>query len=297
MREEIVGAFRGIKWTGDSDVDAVRTWRGLSDFWPTEFHPDLTSPRGELVAHRGLTRMVDELSDAVLPALPRDCACAATPVRNGNGNGSGNGGGAARGAVPLALTGHSMGGAMALMLAAELQLLQRVGGNNISAHGFGSPSVIAHAREGPSAALRALGLPAGALRSFVVDNDPIPRAFLQADPVWALVKKFPPARGLLALRDAIGGAGGVMSSTRFLFDPVGELYLLSRDQSDTVRLTSLSHETVEEALDLALGQLQSDPLSALQAVWDHHHHSYAAELAGVAAAVQRRMRAAEGGRS
>ena len=45
-----------------------------------------------------------------------------------------------------------------------------------------------------------LGLPKGALRSFVLENDPVPRAMLSADPAFALFKQSRIGGGLLRLR-------------------------------------------------------------------------------------------------
>lgn len=53
-------------------------------------------------------------------------------------------------------------------------------------------------RVGP---LQALGLPASAMRSFVLDNDPVPRAMLSADPAFALLKQSAPVAWLLQARE------------------------------------------------------------------------------------------------
>lgn len=47
---------------------------------------------------------------------------------------------------------------------------------------------------------QALGLPASAVRSFVLDNDPVPRAMLSADPAFALLKQSAPVSWLLQVR-------------------------------------------------------------------------------------------------
>lgn len=47
---------------------------------------------------------------------------------------------------------------------------------------------------------QALGLPESAVRSFVLDNDPVPRAMLSADPTFALLKQSAPVSWLLQVR-------------------------------------------------------------------------------------------------
>lgn len=47
---------------------------------------------------------------------------------------------------------------------------------------------------------QALGLPESAVRSFVLDNDPVPRAMLSADPAFALLKQSAPVSWLLQVR-------------------------------------------------------------------------------------------------
>ena len=48
--------------------------------------------------------------------------------------------------------------------------------------------------------MQELGLPAAAVRSFVLDNDPVPRAMLSADPTFAMLSKSAPMSWLLQAR-------------------------------------------------------------------------------------------------
>ncbi len=61
------------------------------------------------------------------------------------------------------------------------------------------------------ALLQALGLPASAVRSFVLDNDPVPRAMLSADPAFALLKQSAPVAWLLQARGLVYPAVACLS--------------------------------------------------------------------------------------
>ena len=45
-----------------------------------------------------------------------------------------------------------------------------------------------------------LSLPPGAVRSFVLDNDPVPRAMLSVDPTFAMLKQSAPMSWVLEAR-------------------------------------------------------------------------------------------------
>lgn len=45
-----------------------------------------------------------------------------------------------------------------------------------------------------------LSLPSGAVRSFVLDNDPVPRAMLSVDPTFAMLKQSAPMSWVLEAR-------------------------------------------------------------------------------------------------
>ena len=71
-----------------------------------------------------------------------------------------------------------------------------------------------------------VGLPAGAVRSFVLDNDPVPRAMLSVDPTFALIKDSRPVSWLLEARRRLLGDGAALTPERFLYENVGEVYLI-----------------------------------------------------------------------
>ena len=97
----------------------------------------------------------------------------------------------------------------------------------LSCFTFGSPPVLAHEMGGGGArALDILGLPPQALRNFALENDPIPRALLSVDPTFEMIKQWDTAKALLQLRERLVGKGSPLSTDRFLFETVGELYLI-----------------------------------------------------------------------
>lgn len=53
----------------------------------------------------------------------------------------------------------------------------------------------------------------------------MPRALLSADPAFLALKQSPAVAGLLRLREQWLGQG-VLSPTRFLFHPAGDVYLV-----------------------------------------------------------------------
>ena len=81
-------------------------------------------------------------------------------------------------------------------------------------------------KESFTAARQIVGLPAGAVRSFVLDNDPVPRAMLSVDPTFALQKATAPLSWLLEARRRLLGDGAALTPERFLYENVGEVYLI-----------------------------------------------------------------------
>lgn len=56
-------------------------------------------------------------------------------------------------------------------------------------------------------------------------DDPIPRAMLSADPAFLALKQSVAVAGLLQLRERWLGPG-LLSPTRFLYHPAGDVYLV-----------------------------------------------------------------------
>ena len=71
-----------------------------------------------------------------------------------------------------------------------------------------------------------MGLPAARVRSFVLDNDPVPRAMLSVDPTFALLKSAAPVAWLLEARARWLGDGAALTPERFLFENVGDVFLI-----------------------------------------------------------------------
>ncbi|KAK9824288.1 hypothetical protein WJX72_009195 [[Myrmecia] bisecta] len=173
--------------------------------WPEPFAADMTQPRGALQAHAGVSSMAHELYQELLPHL----AAAASSRQQ------------------LIFGGHSMGGALAVLLAALAKLQLQISADRIHCVTFGAPPVLAlGAKANGRDIMQVLGLPPTAIQSFVLDNDPIPRAMLSVDPTFALLKRWPIMRSLLELRQTWLGPATAFTPSRFLFDNAGEVYLI-----------------------------------------------------------------------
>ncbi|GFH12170.1 lipase_3 domain-containing protein, partial [Haematococcus lacustris] len=81
-----------------------------------------------------------------------------------------------------------LGGALGLVLAARCCLNRHWRPRAIGVQTFGSPSVLAH-RDGGGGdnVLQVLGLLSSAVRSFVLEHDPVPKAFITADPTYLML--------------------------------------------------------------------------------------------------------------
>ena len=84
-----------------------------------------------------------------------------------------------------------------------------------------------------------LGLAEGSIRSFVLENDPVPRALLSVDPTFTALKNSRPGAALLQLRHWLLGPGVPLTPDRFLADNVGEVNLLrwAPDSGHRVRIS------------------------------------------------------------
>eukprot|EP00887_Chlorella_sp_A99_P001436 scaffold8.g1436.t1 len=256
--------IRGVSWSA-ADLDTLRVWRHLVQAWPAPFLPELTRPRGALVAHAGVAEMAAELWGDVSPLLA-----------------------AAPGAVSLA--GHSLGGSLSLLLACRAQLELGVPGARLSCATFGSPPVLSLARgaDGGDGIVRALGMAPGSVRNYVLADDPVPRALLSADPAFEALKANPAVSGLLALRERVLGAGSILSPDRFLFHSVrargvlaatwvlaavGAVYLLRWSPEEGYGIRRLSGGQLADELRLDVAALRQEPMRLVQALLDHHHGS------------------------
>ncbi|KAI3436571.1 hypothetical protein D9Q98_005987 [Chlorella vulgaris] len=284
--------FRGVSWRS-ADLDALRVWQGLMRALPSPFLPHLTSSPELLMAHSGVAEMAEELYSVLRPHM------------EGQGQ--------------LHLAGHSLGGSLATLVALTAHL--RLGGSTsasaaslndrqqqqqqqLSPQGqqqqqqqqqrrrlqvtcttFGSPPVLAMSQgegEDGRSILQAARMPPGAVRNYVLQDDPVPRALLSADPAFLALQQNTAVAGLLRLRERWLGQG-VLSPTRFLFHPAGDVFLIrwTAEAGHSVRL--LAPHTLQEELKLDVAAMRSSPLAMMQAVLDHHHGSYASELRAAAA--------------
>jgi len=74
--------------------------------------------------------------------------------------------------------------------------------------------------------LQMLGLQKGSLQSFVLENDPVPRALLSVDPTFTAFKQSRLGSALLKLRHSFLGPGVPLTPERFLADNVGQVNLI-----------------------------------------------------------------------
>ena len=134
-------------------------------------------------------------------------------------------------------------------------------------------------------------MPASAIRSFVMEGDVIPRAMLSSDPSFTLLKRWSVVRAGLQLRETLFGSGVPLSSSRFFFDSVGDVYLITWDAQTGPQLVPLTANALEAEMQRATDELlRLDGQRLMQAWLDHLHSSYTQELEA-AARLQSRTKA------
>lgn len=85
-------------------------------------------------------------------------------------------------AGPITLAGHSLGGTLAKLLTALLVVDGRAAPADVVCHTFGSPAAFATSDGSRgTAVMRRLGLRNRQIRNWVLDHDPIPRAWTEAN--------------------------------------------------------------------------------------------------------------------
>jgi pimeloyl-ACP methyl ester carboxylesterase len=252
--------------------------------FPQPFYPDYTSSNIEV--HSGILELAEQVWHQVAPHIQQF-----TQNNNNKTNGNDNG---------LVFAGHSLGGSIALLLAAKARLHDRLDVKECIT--FGSPPVLSYippdnnsSRRNSSSniipfrsnILPAIGLSGTSVRNYILDNDPIPRAMLAADPAFSALKENNIIKSLLQLRERMAGKGASFTPERFLFQPAGAVHLIkwSADRGQTVREIVEPREIIKE-LALDVGAMRSSPLAVARAVLDHHHGSYAQELKGAAMALK-----------
>ena len=112
----------------------------------------------------------------------------------------------------------------------------------------------------------------GLVRNYVLQDDPVPRALLSADPALLALTRHPAVEGLLRLRRQwlSGEAGGdrgssygdapSLSPSRFLFHPAGEVRLVRWSAAGGHRVHQLSAGTLARELRLDVEALRSNPV-------------------------------------
>lgn len=73
--------------------------------------------------------------------------------------------------------------------------------------------------------VQVLGLKRSAIRSYVLENDPVPRALLSIDPTFTALKNNRAGSAFLQLRQLFMGSTA-LTPDRFLADNVGEVHLI-----------------------------------------------------------------------
>lgn len=199
----------------------------------------------------------------------------------------------------MVFAGHSLGGSIGVLLAAKARLHYRLDVKECVT--FGSPPVLSYIPPNTSTnstsnnniplrsnILPAIGLRETSVRNYILDNDPIPRAMLAADPAFSALKENSIIQSLLQLRERMAGKGAAFTPERFLFQPAGAVHLIkwSADRGQTVREIVEPREIIKE-LALDVGAMRNSPLAVARAVLDHHHGSYAQELKGAAMALKK----------
>jgi hypothetical protein len=81
----------------------LRMGQVLAALWPAPFAADLTSPRGALVAHSGVSQVASDLFDQLRPYLDQG----------------------ADAGLPLCFAGHSLGGSLGTLIMAHHALASR----------------------------------------------------------------------------------------------------------------------------------------------------------------------------
>ena len=334
-------AFRGLAWAGTKKSDPIRLGQALAKVWPVELvagserqsssasssssSSSPPPPAPLLHAHAGVAELAAECARLVR-RLVRE-----TPPM-----------------TPITLTGHSLGGALATATAVLLASEGEVGCSGpegappapscrrpVRVVTFGAPPSFAPAsgdgdlnavlarllgpgrrsraaagdgRSASSAPSSASAAPVSSVTSFFAEGDPVPRWLLSSDPTFAAAASFPPLAAALAARSWLLGPSAPLTTTRFLFEPAGECYLLSWSPSAGHRVGPLprggpaasaalaaaapdSAAAVASAAARAAGEA-ADSLGnvrrAIGFLLDHAHASYADDLKAAAKQARRR---------
>ncbi|KAG2489820.1 hypothetical protein HYH03_011769 [Edaphochlamys debaryana] len=314
--------FRGVQWSAH-DSNALSLSAALAQFWPSQLVPPEAAgvPAGPASSGGPPSAAVAGGNGNGNGGTSRSAAGPSTAAASGGGGAGGSGGwppsdaqivahtgvaglarqlwapvfpyiagASAAGCSHVFLAGHSMGGALAQLLWAQLVLGGHRAPDATSCHTFGSPPVLAHASGGGGArVLRALRAPPGAVVNWVLEHDPVPRAMHSTDPAFAAARGLVPGLStLLALRGSLLGGGAALSSGRFLYETAGEVLLLRWAEKGGCEAVPVAEADAEAVLGLPLSASLAAPVKTLQHWLDHHHASYHHDLEAAALAACRR---------
>ena len=258
--------LRGVKWR-DAGMDRVGLGLLAGNAWPRDF-PCGLGERG-LKAHSGFLTVAEEIWPVVKP-LVTDPAVGPR--------------------AELVFAGHSMGGTLGLLLC----LLARAEGGRapggLRTVAFGSPPALTSTAADGAAALELGGLDPANVQTFVLDRDPVPRSLLAAGPTYRAALRVAGVKPLLAARqflfqDSLLSPGG----EKFLYDFEGSVFFVKWVQARGYRVTELAEGSAarEEAMRLDLEDISGGLGNAFQAVTDHSHWNYSAEIAAAVALLKK----------
>ena len=265
---------RGAVWGDDQNVDRIRLSNQISKVWPTQVHPEV--PVG---CHTGVYEMTEEFFNEITPYI--------------------NGPDVGEEVKKLTFCGHSLGGSIAMILAAWTKLRLDVDcvKMKVNVHTYGSPNVLAldmsllnkmekeekeTFRGYPKSALDAIGLEESALRAHVLSNDIVPRMWLSHDPLFNTLKSNEWGANLLKWKEETFGRRGMLTMDRFLYEVSGYLVFLELGNDNAAKRAVVKEtsnlETHLERLTLQLEDFtsgaQNNPLRALAPALEHNSQNY-----------------------
>jgi len=251
--------IRGVVWR-DPLVDLRSLWQELSNCWPTPFEERCLGTK-EVVVHRGISGIAGGVWQDLLPSL--------LDIPHG---------------MRLTFAGHSLGGAIALILTAMARIKLRIPDKDLSCHTFGSPAVMAHSdKEGSDKVCEIVGLKPSTIQHFCLDDDPVPRILLAVDPAYSLFRRSSWGEQLLNFRESLlGGRSGPFTMNRFLFEPIGRLFLIRWNPTHGTRLVEIGEgaeaQRLEEAMQMRIEEMIGEPLRVVKAFTDHNQAAYVTEI-------------------
>jgi hypothetical protein len=265
---------RGAVWGDDQNVDRIRLSNQISKVWPTQVHPDV--PVG---CHTGVYEMTEEFFNEITPYI--------------------KGPDVGEEVKKLTFCGHSLGGSIAMILAAWTKLRLDVDcvKMKVNVHTYGSPNVLAldmsllnkmekeekeTFRGYPKSALDAIGLEESALRAHVLSNDIVPRMWLSHDPVFNTLKSNEWGANLLKWKEETFGRRGMLTMDRFLYEVSGYLIFLELGNDNAAKRAVVKETAnLETHLERLTWQLedftsgaQNNPLRALAPALEHNSQNY-----------------------